>query len=289
MKLAHDSGVAAVVVPGGSRGQRAGLGILQHRLGIIGAVPVMVVSHHFGAEMRGSQRRRQRLAKELRLLGRQHLHAAVGRRCKQGFVLHAKRPYRHPSRLVALDGLHQVMGERRVIFGPQGGGLLGLILRSQHGRGRLHPSGRAPRRQHHMNRRVQSESLLELRENVLLIVCQRKVVKVGIVFPVRRSARVRRLLAEVIEGVKRDRQIRRADRLAQKTERDSVLAAEQHLERGVGLRGRQLLGKQPGRGIGQRGAEAINLLKALRIIDSNRCDGCLRRSFQGEMQLLPHR
>ncbi len=107
----HHGRIAGVVVPGGSRSHSVGPGVLQHRLGIVGPVPVVVIDHHLGVQVRGGQRRPQRICKEGRLLGGRHQHAAVSGRGVERLIHHAQRIHRHPGSLVALNGLHQVAGK----------------------------------------------------------------------------------------------------------------------------------------------------------------------------------
>ena len=102
----HHGRVAGVVVPGGSGSYGVGLRILQHILGVVGAVPVVVVNHDFGAEVRGGQRRSQCVAQECCLIGGRHQHSAISRRRIERLVLYAQRVHRHAGSLIALNGLH---------------------------------------------------------------------------------------------------------------------------------------------------------------------------------------
>ena len=87
--LGHHGRVAAVVVPCGASGQRSGLGVFQDGFRVIRAVPVMVVGHDFRSQVCRGQRRPQRIPEERRLLGCEHLHAAVGRWGIERLILHA--------------------------------------------------------------------------------------------------------------------------------------------------------------------------------------------------------
>ena len=124
-----------------------------------------------------------------------------------------------------------------------------------------------------------------MRQNVFLIVRNRKVLEVHVGDAGRRGACLLSLLAQIVEGVERHREVRRPDRLAKKAQRDSVLAREERLEGSVSLRRSQLFCEEPRRRIGQRRAKAVNLLEVLAIIhgDQRRGYGWIRL---GEMKCL---
>ena len=101
-----------------------------------------------------------------------------------------------------------------------------------------------------MHPRVDSQNLPQLRQNVFRVVRQAEMLKLGIGRSLGCCAGFGCLLTQVVERIKRHRQIRRAHRLPQDTQPNPALAAEQHLECRVHLRRLQFLRKQPGRRVG---------------------------------------
>ena len=107
--------------------------------------------------------------------------------------------------------------------------------------------------------RVESKGFVEKRNDLLAIVINGEVLHL----------RIQLSLGHVVVGIVLDGKVASAHGLTQHAQADSFFRVKEQLEKFSPLGSRELLRNQPGRGIGERGAEAIDLLILCRIVHDN--------------------
>lgn len=139
-----------------------------------------------------------------------------------------------------------------------------------HGLRSFHPAGRAPGRSDDLQIRISRERLLQERKNIRAIMVDGELLELGIFLSG----------GNVIVAVHVEREVAGAHGLAQNSEGDSLLRVEERVERFEALLWREFLVDEPGRGIGERSAEAVDDLVFRGFVD---VDGEIGSAFGAEL------
>ena len=163
---------------------------------------------------------------------------------------------RNPFVRVRLDELREVVGERLVGVGSE--------MATDHVVAGLHPPGRAPRRCHDAQLRVESQRLFEDGDDVRAVVVDREL----------RQRRVGLARGHVVVGVVAlDGEVAGAHGLPDEAQSDAVSGAEQVAHRGVPALLVEPGADEPRRGVGEGGAITLHLLVLTRLVDGDRRPG----------------
>jgi hypothetical protein len=203
-----------------------------------------------------------------RLLVVAQVHAGIfARVAVLGLVLQRDGVDRDAGAPVVLDEAHEVarvrvVDPRIVLEAPADERVVGL-----------HPRGRAPRRGHHLQVRVQPQRLAQERQDLRAVVGDREVLQAEVGPP----------RGDVVVGVVRARdEVRGAHRLAQVAESEAAARVEERTHDRVAV-GR--MGEQMARGVGDRGAEALDALVGAGRIDGDGRRGGVGRAKSGRRLL----
>ena len=260
--------VAGVAVEGGPGDEAAGaareqvgrvlrLGLLPWRSRVDVALvhrPVVVVAEDLRVDPGLAERPPDR-DDQLCLLRHGQVHAGIATRVAVlRLVLHRHGVHRHAGPLVVLDELDEVA---RV-----GGVDAGIVDQPSADQRpvRLHPCRRAPWRADHLQPRVERQRLAQERQDLRTVVRDREAAHVVV-----RLAR-----RQVVVGVEvAGHEVRRAHRLAQERQAVAVGRAEQAPHGGVAGPAIEPI-EHVGRGVRDRGAEAVHRLVRAARVDADR-------------------
>ena len=244
--------VTAVAVPGRA-GHVAGRGrVGVHGLRVADDVPVVVVAENPGAQLVGAEFGTEVVLDQVVCLFGAEPHSRIPAGLEERLVLRRDIADRHPGRGVPLEELREVVGQRLVGVRPE--------RPADHRVGRLHPTRRAPRRRHHGQLRVEPTGLLEQRDDVGPVMVD------GEVGEGRVGLTGRHVVVRVVPV---HREVGGAHRLAQEAQADA-LPAEQVPHHRVALLAAESGADQPGGGVGERRAEAGDLLILPPGVDGDR-------------------
>jgi hypothetical protein len=202
--------------------------ILQDRDRVVRLLPVLIEHEQLRRQSRARERRPDIVDEQRRLLRRVHVHAGIVGGNEVRFVLQREGVNRHALGLIRLDEADQIRREGRVRVAAQ-------RAADQRAAG-LHPPGRTPRAGDHGEERIQRNRLFDGRNHVRLVTRDRE--------PRQREI----ALAErnVVVRVVRQAEVRRADRLTEHGQPDTVGPAEELRHQGGARRRIELGLKQPG-------------------------------------------
>ena len=242
--------VAAVAVPGHGIHVIAGDRVGQHAHRFFRFVPVVVPVEDQGAAAAPGDHRAQVVADQPCSRRCVQAHAGIVLRLVVRLVLHGQREDGYAFGGVGIHVPQQVAGKGIVVLRQQAPVDQAVAV--------LHPARRAPWRGHDLQLRVDGQHGARDRNNVAAVLVDAEVLQV----------RVRRAVRRVVEAVVVAREVGRADGQTRKTQAQAVaFAAEQLFQQRVALARVQRVLDQPGGRIGQRSAEADDLLEALRVVD----------------------